>query len=560
MLSTRTTFDGELYGVADPVAYVAGRYAQGGAEALRRLRGSFAIAIDDGERTTLASDQVGSRPLYYARRGDRLLHAHNVRDLLSRLERHPAQDPRGVADFVQLGFPLGERTFFEGISLVPAATTLVFERGVEVSRHTWWGFDYQAAPEGPRTLDQWVEALSETFLRAFAEMNPEPGPFTVPLSGGMDSRALLAALHALGKTAVAYTIGDPGCLEVPIAREVARRLATPHDVWTMTPADVLSWIEDGVRSTDGMFLAFDAHILFLARRLRAASGVVLDGTSSCDGFYSALDLVRHRLARRSVPWLAQATAVLTGPLFDVRGEPSMPELFAPARREEQRAHLHAALQEMHDSIPAGLQDPFDRIDYLDMAQRIRRYTLNGTVLLRAHREVRHPWFHPDVLALVSRMPAALRRREKPVVARLVARLAPALADVPYERTGLAGDAGAARILLRSAIRYARGKVPLLPKPRRRVAVDYLAFLRQDQGLQDFVRTTLLDERALARGLFEPGAVRQLVEDNITGRRSTLALLSRLLSLELWQREVSSPAPRRPDPGTPAPAPIRASGA
>jgi hypothetical protein len=471
-----------------------------------------------------------------------VLHARSVHELLARLPARPALDPRGLADFVQLGFVLGHRTYFEGISLVPAATTLVFERGVEVSRRTWWRFRYGPAPGAPRTLGQWVEALAETFLRACAEMNPEPGPFTVPLSGGMDSRALLAALHALGKPAVAYTIGDPDCLEVPIAREVARRLGTPHDVWTMTPANVLTWVGDGVRSTDGMFLAFDAHIRVLARRLRAESGPALDGTSSCDGFYSALDLARRRLTGGSLPWLAQAAKVFTGPLFDGRGEPSMPELFAPARREELRAHLHAALQELRDSIPDDLQDPFDRIDYLEMSQRIRRYTLNGTRLLRAYREVRHPWFHPDVLALVGTMPVALRRKEKPVVSRVVARLAPALAGVQYERTGLPAEASAARILAAAALRQARQRLPLVPAARPRVAIDYLGFLREDRSLQDFVRTTLLGEEALSRGDFAPDALRRLVEDNLSGRRSTLALLSRLLSLELWRRGLAPGAP------------------
>lgn len=544
--SARISVDGELFGVADPAGHVAGRYAEGGADALSRLRGFYSIAVDDGHRTTLASDQIGSRPLYYVRRGERVLHARSVHELLSRLEGSPDQDRRGIADFLQLGFVLGQRTYFEGISLVPAATTLVFERGAEVSRRTWWRFHYGAAPGGPRTTDQWVEALGATFLRACEEMNPEPGPFSVPLSGGMDSRAILAALHALGKTAVAYTIGDPACLEVPIAREVARRLGAPHHVWTMTPADVLTWLEDGVRATDGMFLAFDAHILFLARRLRAQSGVALDGTSSCDGFYSVLDLARRRLAREPTPWPILAATVFTGPLFDARGEPSMPELFAPSRREELRAHLHAALRELQDSIPAELQDPFDRIDFLEMSQRIRRYTLNGTVLLRAHREVRHPWFHPDVLALVGTMPVSLRRKEKPAVARMVTRLAPALAGVPYERTGLPGEASAARILVAAALRYARRKLPLGPRPRTRVAIDYLGFLREDRGLQDFVRATLLGDQALSRGLFEPDAVRRLVEDNLAGRRSTLALLSRMLSLELWQRGLSAPSPAQRD--------------
>jgi hypothetical protein len=124
---------------------------------------------------------------------------------------------------------------------------------------------------------------------------------------------------------------------------------------------------------------------------------------------------------------------------------------------------------------------------------------------------------------------------------MVARLAPRLADVPYERTGLPGDASAARILLGRALRYARRRLPLLGVARNQVAIDYSGFLRRDRPLQDFVRATLLGDEALSRGLYAPDAVRQLVEDNLAGRRATLPLLSRMLSLELWQRQAARPA-------------------
>ena len=526
--------DGELFGVADAAAHVGARYAAIGPTALKQLRGFYCAAIDDGPRTILASDHIGSRPLYYACRGDRVLHATSVRGVLAQLPERPTLDSRAIADFVLLGFVLGVRTYYNGIALVPAATTLVFERGTEVGRDTWWRFSYAVDPAGPRSQAHWIEALSTTFLAAFAEMNPERGPFTVPLSGGMDSRALVAALHALGKSAIAYTIGDEGSDELHIAREVARRLGIPHHAWAMKPADVLGWIEDGVHTTEGMFLAFDAHVLFLARKLRRESGVALDGTSSCDGFYSLLDLARQHLGQ-TMAWPAQAAAVFTGPLFDADGELAMPELFASARCEEMRAYLRAALQELRDTIPVDLQNPFDRIDFLEMSQRIRRYTLNGTLLLRQHREVRHPFFHPDVLALVGRMPTSLRRKEKPVVSRMVTRLAPALAGVPYERTGVPGEASAACILLGQALRVARRKLPSAAPQRSRMATDYPRFLRESPALQDFVRATLLSEQALGRGLFEPDAVRRIVEDYLAGRGPPLALLSRLLALELWQR-------------------------
>jgi asparagine synthase (glutamine-hydrolysing) len=52
-------------------------------------------------------------------------------------------------------------------------------------------------------------------------------------------------------------------------------------------------------------------------------------------------------------------------------------------------------------------------------------------------------------------------------------------------------------------------------------------------MQGFLRETLLSERALKRGLFQPAAVTRLVEQHTGGERNHEHQLWTLLMLELW---------------------------
>jgi asparagine synthase (glutamine-hydrolysing) len=53
------------------------------------------------------------------------------------------------------------------------------------------------------------------------------------------------------------------------------------------------------------------------------------------------------------------------------------------------------------------------------------------------------------------------------------------------------------------------------------------------SLQGFLRETLLSERATRRGLFQPAAVRRLVDDHTAGRADYAHQLWTLLMLEMW---------------------------
>lgn len=514
-------------------------YRDRGPAFVEQIEGCFALALWDNsrQRLLLATDPVGTRPLYYALTQHHAFFASSAAALLAEPDVPRRVNMQTLCEFIALGFPLHDRTLLADVHLVPPGSVVSVERG-RATIHRYRRIQYGANASQTPDLNRCAEQMSDRFLAAVREQTAQPGCYALPLSGGLDSRCIAAALHRCGRRVHALTIGSDGAADLTLAEIVAKRLDFAHDTWTVSPRDFLGWVEEGVRLTDGTLGAFDTHILCVARRLPADTQAVLDGVASCDGLYSRFEVAANRLAPRCIA-RRLPRHLFIGPIVDpAHPAPAPPPLFAQHHRPAVAEHLAASLSQIRDDTPEAGPSVFDRFDYTDLTQRIRRFNLVGSVLLRAYRPTLQPFFHPDVFSLVTQCPPRWRVKEKPLLRKLLHRLAPQLDDVPWERTELPPHAGMLRILARYAERKARSRFsPRRPShtPRRGVAIDYRRWLLTDPALKDFVRDLLLGPRHAQRGYFEPAQVRTLVEGQIAGRTDQLALLGRLISLELWHR-------------------------
>lgn len=525
-------------------------YRQSGIGFVENLTGFFSLAVWDGRSHTLylASDRSGLRPLYYRLNRDGVLFASEVKALVKASRLAPDPDTHGICDLILFGFPLGTRTLFASVKTLPPATIATIRDGT-LDLKPYGSLLYERDRESGHRLQDRTGRVTERFIETFEEMTPEPGPYAVPLSGGLDSRCIAAALHRGNKAARTFTIGSRDSGDVVLGQETAKRLLMPNHTVLMEPDDVLSWIRQGVYMTDGMFSALDTHIIHVGRNLPPEATVAFDGTSSFDGMYGMVDILLNRFLPSRYSSMKQVDWVFTHPLFDLQGQLIMADLFSSEFVPVARECLAKSLDELVADIPAQSRDPFDRTDYLEQTQRVRRYNMMGTVILRNFCEVRHPFFHPALIDVLRRLPPVMRGKEKPIQSRMVASLARGLADLPYERTGIRPDAGPIGHLWlygkKATVKILKRLGLSSGRKTRGGAVDYQGWLETRPDFQDFFRSMLLGSRARSRGFFRPRALERLLEEQIAGRGGSLPLLSRLVSLELWHRfflEGETPAP------------------
>lgn len=536
---------GEVFGVAPTAgqpAFERNRaaasllvaYGHAGFDLMAELRGHFGLALHDPATGTLhlVADPLGLRPLYYRRDpAGGVAFASEVKALVPEVGRVEV-DEIGLAQFVQLGATVGDRTLARDVRLVPPGTVLSFSaRGVTAHRYFELRYDRDARIRRPGDA---VAELRAALDAAADDLFGDVAIVELPLSGGLDSRLALALARRAGVDIRSYTMGSPGVPDLTIAARVAEVAGIPNTSRELTAADVLAWIDEAVWRTDGLFPPTDAQILGLVPLLPDDRQLMLDGASGVEGFHHFFD-----------PWLAKLPGVgverqravlrsLPNAVVDPSGEPLYPVLaprFAPRARDAVRE----GLREYADSVHRHA-DPFDDYDALDFGNRLRKFNLCGTALLRAHCEVRHPLLHPSVMAVGLRLTSPLRCKEKIVLGRLLGALAPDLAALPYERTGMRADAGAAAHLARYATIAARR---VLPRRRSRGAdrraVQMNRWFSSDAPLQRALTAIVDGPRARNRGYFDPGGVRNLLDAAFAGRAAVIPLLGRLVAVELWHR-------------------------
>lgn len=525
-------------------------YRRSGPACVGRLRGFFSLAIWDGARETLvlATDHFAMRPLFYLQEGKSVLFASEVKAILAASGGSLQQDEHGIADYLLLGMPLGDRTLFKGIRLVPPASILEIGGGRSAAR-SYWQLRFHSGRDTIGDLEKATELFSEAFDSAVGDCVDEGGVFELPLSGGMDSRCIGAV--ASRKAALrSYTMGGYESEDLKIGPRVAQRLGIPNLASSLTAKDFIDWTAASVYITDGMYSPVNALIMAVARRLPGDARVVLDGANSFDGHYRALDLFMRRPVQGRKGLVATGIGICPQPVIDARMRVRAPVLSRDFISSG-RAQLESTYSEFADAVPEDQRgDPFATTDFLDLSNRLRRFNMMGTVLLRAFCEVRQPLFDFRIVEVATHLPPLLRSREKLFMGHYLSRLDPALAALPYERSGLPADAGLNRQILEYARRAARKAASCVaPRLREkpRVPVNYMHWIKSDSRLQQYLNDLLLDPRSLRRGHVTAPAMEPFLKELYSGRAENLYLAMRLVSIEIWYRYFieKEPAPTYP---------------
>src|SRR5206468_1758449 len=126
---------------------------------------------------------------------------------------------------------LENRTLFEGIHVLPGASSWTFRRGtVEAKRSYFEPREWEEQPlldEGP-----YYRQLRETFARNLPRYFDGPEPVGVSLTGGLDTRMIMAWRRPPPGSQPCYTFGGTfrDCRDVVVARRVARACRQPHEV------------------------------------------------------------------------------------------------------------------------------------------------------------------------------------------------------------------------------------------------------------------------------------------------------------------------------------------
>jgi asparagine synthase (glutamine-hydrolysing) len=183
---------GHVFHTSCDTEVVLHAYAEWGTDCFRRFNGMWGVALldqrGDRARVVLARDHFGIKPMYYARSGDRLLFASEIKAILQDPAFERRVDEQQMYEYLAFGlFDHTDATFFDGVRTVPAAAyAVVDDDGVRVERY-WEPVLSESGSGDPAEFRAVFERAVERRLVADV-------PVGICLSGGLDSSSICTVM------------------------------------------------------------------------------------------------------------------------------------------------------------------------------------------------------------------------------------------------------------------------------------------------------------------------------------------------------------------------------
>ncbi len=425
------TYNGELYNTADLRWELMARghaftttsdtevllkaYIEWGSGCVSRLNGIFAFGIWDEarQRLFLARDRLGVKPLFYARPGNGLVFASELKALLAHPDIAPQIDREGLAEIFMLG---PARTpghgVFRGIAELEPGCALAFDRRGLAKTRYWELASQPHEQDFPTT----VAMVRDIFRDAVKRQLVSDVPLCTLLSGGLDSSAITAVAaeayreqgRVLDTFSVEYVDNDRFFAEhsfqpnrdAPWVQRVAEHFATRHREILLDTPELAGALRRAARARDLPGMAdIDTSLFLFSREIKKEATVGLSGECADEIFGGYPWFFRpEMLAAGTFPWSPRPEARLDMLAPDLKADPVLREYprqrygeaLAAVPRLAGEAPEDARMREIfHLSLFRWMPTLLDRKDRMSMA-----FGLELRVPFCDHRLVEYAWNIP----------------------------------------------------------------------------------------------------------------------------------------------------------------------
>ena len=514
---------GHKFDAAD-ASYLVHLYEETGPKFFETLNGGFSGVLVDlrEKKAILFNDRYGLGRISYFEGDEALYFASEAKALLKVLPKLRELDPDSLSEYFSCGSVLQNRTLFKGVSLLPGASVWTVAKLQPIRKEQYFRPNiWEKLP--PLSELDYYEKLKETWIRVLPRYFRQNEQYGLSLTGGVDSRMILAWAPVQSGQFPCYTFGGAyrECNDVKLARQLAKISGQPHQI-IRVDKEFLSGFPDLVEKT----------------------AYISDGNLDASG---SIDLYVQTLARRIAPVRVTGT----------NGGEMLRRLVA-FKPMQLRQDLFDG--ELADSISAAdsryvLERNCHKLSFTAFKQ-VPWYMNSKFVVERSQIVLRMPYFDNDLAVVSYQAPPEIAEAIEPAL-RLVAAGDPALGRVGTDRAFVLNSfpgIGKARHFLqeftfKAEYAYDHGMPQWLAKLDHSVAPLHLerlflgrhkfhhfrVFYRDE--LAGYVRQILLDPRTLGRPFIRKAALEELVGSHTSGYRNYTLEIHKLLTIELVQRQL-----------------------
>jgi asparagine synthetase B (glutamine-hydrolysing) len=419
---------------------------------LRSLDGEFLLIVSEPGRLSLVSSRFCSPPAFYYHQGQTFLASFAFDDLWTRLTDLGLARLREDTLYHLLGYKriFGHGTHEASTRIIEPASVLTFD-GESVRSSRYYRPDFSRKTGA--SLTECAAELSDHIRGAIRRKTSDGCRPALFLSGGMDTRTLLAHFSDMGVTPQCFTINQFRNREVQVAARLAKLAGAPHHFLPFFENHYPAVFDKALRLVGAlqhpmcMFLGFREQVAPLA-------DVAFHG-HGFDYFFQGMYLPAATPLRTSKHTLFyRYLRRLTGDVTDFFLENisyrirdfDMDSLVRPDRLPGLKDQLRAEVRTAADEAATLCGSPYDILEYLTFYNIARHYTYADHWGINTLLPQRAISFDNALYAFYQTLPPG-HRFDGRLMRTCLTRLNPAMARVISANHTYPANASSARLTL-----------------------------------------------------------------------------------------------------------------
>ncbi|WP_297670359.1 asparagine synthase (glutamine-hydrolyzing) [uncultured Desulfovibrio sp.] len=559
-------FNGEIYNFAElrqELAAAGGRfrtnsdteiileaYRRWGTDCLAHFDGMFAFALWDAaaRRLFCARDRFGKKPFFYTLQQGRLFFASELSALEEVRSLNFTIAPRSVMRYLAYEYVPAPQTMYAEARSLPPAHLLLLERGDLCVRRYW---DMPAPDEkDKRDVAELCGELRRLLARAVRRRMVSDVPLGVFLSGGIDS-TIVAGLMARQSAAPVktFSIGftEAAYDESRYARAAARAFGTEHHERVLSAAECADILPRIISGMDVPMADASVAPTWLLSGVTREKVTVALGGDGADELWAGYE---HYIGFKIAEWYNRLPAALRRGVIEplARRLPSSAGYINPRLAVETflRAARTPAWQRVQSMLTALTPDMQEALLAAPFKEQAPGFLAPETLFAPTRAQYEH-WQPREAAAPLARAFHVYVRQFLPEDILVKVDRCSMLHSLEVRAPFLDRDAAefAARLPVRHRLHGFRRKwllkkafADLLPpeilhRNKRGFQIPVAQWLRGRMRplMEDMLCAGALREQ----GIFDPQAVRALMDEHISGRADLRKPLWTLLVFQLWRK-------------------------
>ena len=509
------------------------------------LDGNFLIAVHDPQKKSLEiiSDRFSALAFYWTDRGNgRVAGSLSLVELIRYLGSVKLNE-NAIAQFMHFRRVFGETTADTRCRLLTSAGILTSDAdGTAVRKY--WEPAYTAPRLGRSQASDEIAGALQRSMRAHMEQG-KTRRYALFLSGGLDSRALLAAAE---RPPFCVTTCTSFNNEAAVAREAAQAVNAGFEFVPRPAAPYDGHLGEAVYYGGGQHIVSEAHFLGYEEQIKQPADCFFLGLG-LDVFFGGL-----YLSRKSARWLGRDAlhykqqtlpndivgAFLSGVKYRLATSDPWQVIASDARKRLEEGVRQSLTDIEARGRALGAAD-HDLWEYLHLHNFGRHYSFLMIQSVRHWVECRAPALCNDLLDIAIRLPAKDKVNSQAYLLALQ-KLSPALMKIRSANTNIRAGMPFRRQSAVRAVRKAAnalgGGFRVSPASQERSWPRPAQTLRTSPELFAAVAALPNSEYLAGCGLFDMDAVRRHVSDHSEGRSDHAVLLLVLVTVNEFMRQVS----------------------